>query len=157
MRLIMSLISFSERNQMDEQLYLVMFRKGMTGGTNRSVYKMLASSEGWENHLADGDVQFFAGNIPICHIIWETIEATSEQEVLSMLNKKAINDDGYEVFVISCVEALRIDRGEEVSESPGTIPEDVVKLIEEKGDKSQFIEISREDLEKQIKRADDAV
>lgn len=137
---------------MDEQLYLVMFRKGMIGGTNRSIYKMLASSDNWENHLADGDVQFFAGGVPVCHLIWKTIEATSEQDALSIFNRKAISDDGYELFIISYAEALRIDRGEEVNESPGAIPEETIKLIQEQGDKSQFIEMSKEELERQIKK-----
>ena len=137
---------------MDEQLYLAMFRKGMIGGTNRSLYKMLASSDNWENHLADGDVQFFAGGIPICHIIWNTVEASSENEALSFFNKEAINADGYDLFIISYSEAMRIDKGEAVNESPGAIPEDTVKLIQEKGDKSQFVEISKEELEKQIKK-----
>jgi len=39
---------------------------------------------------------------------------------------------------------MRIDKGEAVNEYPGAIPEDTVKLIQEKGDKSQFVEISKE-------------
>ena len=152
MRLIMSLTSFSERNKMDEQLYLVMIRKGMTGGTNRSVYKMLASSDNWENHLADGDVQFFAGGIPVCHITWATVEAFSEEDAFPELKKQAVKAIGSDYFVISYAEALRIDRGEAVNESPGAISEETVKLIQEKGDKSQFVKMSKEELERQIKK-----
>ena len=62
----------------------------------------------------------------------------------SLLRKEAINTDGYELFIISYNEAMRIDKGEAVNEYPGAIPEDTVKLIQEKGDKSQFVEISKE-------------
>jgi hypothetical protein len=137
---------------MDEQLYLVMIRKGMTGGTNRSVYKMLASSDDWENHLAEGDIQFFAGGIPVCHITWGTIEASSEEEAFPELKRQAVKANGSDWFIISYAEALRIDRGEEVNESPGSISAESIKLIQEKGDKSQFIEMSKEELERQIKK-----
>lgn len=140
---------------MDEQLYLVIFRKGMTGGTSRSVYKMLASSDEW-NHLLIGEVTFFAAGIPVCHLIWNAVVAVSENEALAKFNKKAVNDDGYDIFVISYAEILRIDKGEEVNDPTGSILEETVRLINEIGDRSQFIEISKEELENQTRNTHDA-
>jgi hypothetical protein len=105
---------------MDKELYHVIFRSGMTGGTARSIYKMLASSDDWESNFAEGAISLAVAGVPVCDFIWTTLKASSVNEALAHFNKKLVNADGFEFIAISYEEAGRIDAGEKVDESPGS-------------------------------------
>lgn len=107
--------------------YYLMFRRGMTGGTARSVYKLLCSSEGWENQHAQGGLDLSKAGIQVASISWLLTEASSEQEAIDKIRPQVA--EGWEILCISQEEAIRIEKGEKVTESPGKIDKKIMEEV----------------------------
>jgi len=127
----------------------------MVGGTARGVYKMLCSSPGWAEQHCDGNASFFAANIAVCNIVWRTHYKTFENVSAEVERLKLFYKSEYEVFLISGEEALRIEKGEAVIDSPGTISPKIVDMILSQGDQSQVIKITKEEFDQMLKDRDD--
>ena len=141
--------------------FYLIIRKGMTGGTARSVYKMLCETPGWEDQPSNGCLDFESLGVITHTLCWEVKEASSQQEADA--NVKFINSqsakNGYDAFCISFEEAMRIEKGEKVEESPGTLLAETVEKIrevylrkKEAGEETPGVMImTKEEFEKMIK------
>jgi len=144
--------------------YYLLIRKGMTGGSARAIYKMLCTSPGWVDQPSKGCLDFAALGVITHSICWSVEEAANQQEADSRV--KYINSqsakNGYDAFCISFEDAMKIEKGEEVNESPGTLLPEVVNLLretylkkKEAGEETpDVIIVSKEELEKRIGKQD---
>ncbi len=118
----------------------------MTGGTARSIYKMLCSNKGWENQPAQGGVDFSSGGICVASISWILAEASSEQEAIDEIRPKVA--EGWEIFCISQEEAIRIEKGESVPESPGTVDPKIMEEVRKNLSVDELLHMTNEEFER---------
>jgi hypothetical protein len=157
------------KNGGSSQYYYMMVRYGMTGGTPRSVFKMLCTSPEWQGE-AEGVLEFAAGGVPISAISWSIDEFASDEQAQAHLKiarqnlakvlasdpettKRMSEEGGFplsiaDVYLLPIDEAMRIEKGEAVDESPGAIAPETVEKIVKYGDQSKIVEMSREEFEK---------
>lgn len=123
------------------QFYYLMIRTGMTGGSNRSVFKMLCQNPGWKDQSAEGGANFgFGGITDLVSIGWRIVEAENDNDAqyrLSIVNSEHGNDDA-NFFVISLEEAMRIEKGEKVKDPAGNLNEKSLQKIDQSSTKMEF-------------------
>lgn len=133
--------------------YIFIIRRGMQGGSPRSVYKLLSSLEDYDPNSERGSLKLYAGGVHACDFSWivQKLTGTEKDSKLILSMEVYANDLKSDLFIISEEEAISIDSGEEVNESPGMISKEIVEKINKYGDISQFIKINNKDLPKLIR------